>query len=240
MTSFILKIIAAVSMLIDHTGLILFPGVRVLRILGRLAMPIYAWCIAEGFRYTRNRVKYFLRVFILGLLCQIVYTIVDRELYLGILITFSLSIILMFCTDNLKRTIYRESGTWSEKLSGNNSEKPYSVQLLTAALPVLALLVLYFALTRKVTVDYGFWGILLPVFASLSDDKWKKLVLFSLCLTALCIDLGAGFQVQYWSLFVIPLLAVYNGKPGKYRMKYFFYIFYPLHMVVLYGISMLI
>ena len=63
LSSTVLKLIAAVTMFIDHAGLILFPQYRIFRIIGRLAFPIYAYCIAEGFRYTRNRKKYFLRVF---------------------------------------------------------------------------------------------------------------------------------------------------------------------------------
>ena len=68
MTSFVIKIIAAMTMFIDHMGLMLFPHMDIFRIIGRLAFPIYAYCIAEGFRYTRNRLKYFLQIFILGVL----------------------------------------------------------------------------------------------------------------------------------------------------------------------------
>ena len=78
-------------MTIDHVGVLLLPHVIVLRILGRLALPIFAFMIAEGCRYTRNRLRYFGSVFALGVLCQIVYYMVDRSLYFSILITFSLS-----------------------------------------------------------------------------------------------------------------------------------------------------
>ena len=50
-----LKLIALVTMTIDHIGMQLFPRVRLLRIIGRLAFPIFAYMIAEGCRYTRNR-----------------------------------------------------------------------------------------------------------------------------------------------------------------------------------------
>ena len=50
-----LKLIAMLSMLIDHVGMLLFPGVRVLRIIGRLAFPIFAYMIAEGCAHTRSR-----------------------------------------------------------------------------------------------------------------------------------------------------------------------------------------
>ena len=53
-----LKIIAAITMLIDHTGFLLFPQSVVLRVIGRLAYPIYAFMIAEGCRHTRNKLRY--------------------------------------------------------------------------------------------------------------------------------------------------------------------------------------
>ena len=62
--------------------------------------------------------------------------------------------------------------------------------------------------------------------------------MFSACLLSLAIA-EVGWPIQYWSLLAVPLLVLYNGKPGRVRMKYFFYIFYPLHLVILYGISML-
>ena len=52
-----LKLIAAFSMLLDHAGILLFPQIRMLRIIGRLAYPIFAFMIAEGCRYTKNKAK---------------------------------------------------------------------------------------------------------------------------------------------------------------------------------------
>lgn len=231
--------IAAVTMLIDHAGLILFPRYQIFRIIGRLAFPIYAYCIAEGFRYTRNRMKYFLRIFTLGMLCQIVYTIVDRQLYIGILLTFSMSIIVMACTECVRVSSNGGKSALAkafEKITGktisNDSDKTLSI-FCTAAVVVAV-----FALCMFVDVDYGFFGVMLPVFTNLFPDKTRRFVMFSACLLALCIDMTDSFTIQYWSLLTIPLIAAYNGKPGKYRMKYFFYIFYPLHLVVLYGIGM--
>ena len=91
-----------------------------------------------------------------------------------------------------------------------------------------------------VKVDYGFFGVMLPVFANMFREPGQRLVLFTACLLALCIDMTDTFAVQYWSLLTVPMLALYNGKPGKYRMKWFFYIFYPVHLVLLYGISMIL
>lgn len=240
MSSFLLKIIAAVTMFIDHAGLMLFPHQAVFRIIGRIAFPIYAYCIAEGFRYTKNRLNYFLRIFILGMLCQIVYTIVDRELYLGILLTFSLSIIVMFFTDCVRVSVQGQKSPLA-KLIERLTKTTLSGSADRAVSAVLTLVILsaVFILTLYVDVDYGFFGVMLPVFTNLFQEKGKRFVMFSACLLALCIDLTTVFPLQYWSLLTIPLIALYNGKPGKYRMKYFFYIFYPAHMVLLYVLSMI-
>lgn len=239
MTSFVIKLIAAITMFIDHMGLMLFPHEDIFRIIGRLAFPIYAYCIAEGFRYTRNRLKYFLQIFILGALCQIVYTIVDGVLYLGILITFSISLVIMYFADCAKTAFDdRESHlcTVAGKLFGtklsNKSDRIISVTL--CAISVSAA----FVLTRFIAVDYGFIGILLPVFASFFEDKPRRMIAFSACLVALCIESTPQSNlIQYWSLLAVPILAAYNGKRGKYRLKYFFYIFYPAHLVLLYSID---
>ena len=65
-----LKIIAAISMLLDHMGLMLFPRVTLFRILGRLALPIYGYMIAEGCRHTKSRKRYLLRLAAMAALCQ--------------------------------------------------------------------------------------------------------------------------------------------------------------------------
>ena len=87
-----LKILAMIAMTCDHIGVQLFPQTLWLRVLGRLAMPIYAYMIAEGCRHTRDRKKYFLRLFGMGVLCQAVYFAAMGSLYMCILI--SLGIIL--------------------------------------------------------------------------------------------------------------------------------------------------
>lgn len=241
MSSFILKLIAAVTMFIDHAGVILFPELTVLRVIGRIAFPIYAYCIAEGFRYTKNRFNYFLRVAILGILCQIVYTIVDGELYLGILISFSISIVIMTLVDCARKASAGQPSPIRKlirKAASRDitSDQDQIISVVLCAASFLAA----FALCVFVRVDYGFFGILLPVFTGLFEDKQKRLVMFSAVLLALCIDLTESFTLQYWSLLSVPLIAMYNGKRGRYSMKYFFYIFYPAHLVLLYAIDLLI
>lgn len=97
-----LKIIAMVTMLIDHIGYLLFPSIKILGIIGRISFPIFAFMIAEGYFYTRKKSNYFLNIFLLGIFCQAVFFIADRSLYLNILLTFSLSILCLFLVERFR------------------------------------------------------------------------------------------------------------------------------------------
>ena len=213
-----LKLIAMLTMTIDHIGAILLPQYRILRIIGRLAMPIYAFMIAEGYHYTHDRKAYFLRLAGLALVCQLVYGMVDRSLYQCILVTFSLSVALICVIE------YAQS-----------RKTPVSVAI---ALVVLA--AVYFVcevldqFLPGFHVDYGFWGVLLPVILYFGGrNVWAFLAGTIL----LCLSVG---DLQWWSLCAVPLIALYNGQRGKRRLGWVFYLYYPAHLVVLYGISFLL
>ena len=95
-----LKLIAMAAMTIDHIGVQLFPNVLLLRIIGRLALPIFAYMIAQGCRYTKNKARYLLTIAAVAALCQIVYFVAMDSLYQCILVTFSLSIVLIYVLDD--------------------------------------------------------------------------------------------------------------------------------------------
>lgn len=232
-----LKILAAVFMTVDHIGLLFFPAEQIFRIIGRLAFPIFAFMIAEGARYTRRRLRYFLNIFILGVICQIVYFITSESLYMCILITFSLSLLMLFTLKDLKVAIF------SKVRSGRRIA-------VCSLLFLLSVAVAYIACTF-LEVDYGFAGATLPVFASVFDfrlvnipERFKfldklyiRVLIFGagLLIHALVSDL----KIQIYALYALIFLFLYSGERGKYNMKYFFYIFYPVHLVLLYGILML-
>ena len=218
-----LKLIAAFTMLLDHAGLLLFPRVQLFRILGRLAYPIFAFMIAEGCRYTRNKLRYFLMVFGLGAACQLVYYFFSGDTYLNILLTFSLSIGLIYL------------------LQASNQAQTPGKQALWSILFAAGLLTAY-SLDRLLTIDYGFWGIMVPVFAGLFPGRGKTgsflpVLMMAVGLSFLAADLGG---IQHYALLALPLLLLYSGRRGKHNMKYFFYIFYPVHLAVLQGIAMLL
>ena len=213
-----LKILAALFMTIDHIGVILFPRVLLLRIIGRLALPIYAFMIAEGCKYTRNKQKYFGMVFGLGAVCQIVYYLFDGSLYFSILITFSLSILMIYALQNWK-------------------QKKTALSGLVFGAAVIAV----YLLNQWLTIDYGFWGCMLPVFAALPHGTDRDGIPMNTAMLGIgLIFLGLSLDLlQFCALMALPLLYAYNGNRGKLNLKYFFYIFYPSHLVLLEGIAIL-
>ena len=218
-----LKIIAMVAMLFDHVGKVLFPQYLILQVIGRLAFPIFAFMIAEGCFYTRNKTRYFLTIFLLGVGCQAVYLIWEKSLYMNILLTFSLSIILVFSFENYRKKREKKSGLFF-------LFSVIAVFTITVILPV--------ALIEKgFVIDYGVEGVLLPVAIYYAPDKLRKLLYTSGLLILLSLDLAGG--IQWFSLLAVPLLALYNQKRGKYNIKPLFYIFYPAHLVVIYLISII-
>ena len=232
-----LKIIAAVFMLIDHIGYILFPQYEILRIIGRMSFPIFAFMIAEGCYYTKNKLRYFLGIFSLAIVCQIAYYIFDESFDMGILITFSLSILMIYSLEYFKKKLFSSDTTFKERL---------------LALGIFALTVaIVYLLNRYLSIDYGFWGCMIPVFASVFRTRRKtlpdRLQKFD-CLVVHVFMMTVGLVIlslavagnQFYSLLAIPLLLTYSGKRGKINMKNFFYIFYPAHLVVLQAISMLL
>ena len=211
-----LKLIAMLTMTADHIYAVLLPQYRFLNIIGRLSMPIYAFMIAEGCHYTHDRKAYFLRLFGLAALCQLVYTLVDHSLYQSILVTFSMSVGLIWGMDNA-----REKQTPGAILA--------SVLLLTGTYFVCEKLPL---LLPGFLVDYGLWGVLLPVIIYFGG---RDIPAFALGVLLLCLAQGG---LQWWSLLTVPMMALYNGQRGKHRIGWVFYLYYPVHMAVIYAISL--
>src|SRR5205085_4973530 len=78
MTTFQIKLIAIIAMVIDHIGLFFFPHILLLRIIGRLAFPLFAWLIANGAHHSKNPTKYLTRLFLFALLAQIPFILINR------------------------------------------------------------------------------------------------------------------------------------------------------------------
>ena len=218
-----LKIIAMLAMMMDHIGLYFFDNATPFRAIGRLAFPIFSYMIAEGCRYTKNRAKYLGMIAGLALVMQVVYYIAMQSLYQCILVTFSLSIAVIYSIDEyLKR---------KSLLAG------VIAALLIVASIFLSLIAPEIFKEEGFDLDYGIIGVILPIAVYYAPDKSSRLFLTFLVLIAHSV---IGTPVQWFSLLSLPLLALYNGRRGKYRMKYRFYIFYPVHLVLIYFISLII
>lgn len=217
-----LKLIALITMTIDHVGMMLLPRLRILRAIGRIAFPIFAYMIAEGCRHTRNRRKYLLSMVSLAAVCQIVYFFAMDSLYMSVLVTFSLSIGLIYLAEY-----------------ANNGGRFGMAELFAAICGLFFLCYLAHDVLFPKTdfgIEYGLWGVLLPVFAYFGEKKQKTLPYFTGGLSLLNLTWGG---IQWFSMAAIPFIALYNGKRGRRKMKYLFYIYYPAHLVVIYLLSLL-
>ena len=208
-------------MTIDHVGVRFFPKLTILRMIGRIAFPIFAYMIAEGCRYTKNRKKYFFTIAFFALLCQAVYFAFISSLYQCILVTFSFSILLIFAFDNYLK----------------KKNAPSAVIAFTTLIMIVLICVLLPRLIDGFKIDYGLPGVIVPLLIYFGQNKWERLIFATAGLILLAIDSGA---IQWFSLLSIPLLALYNGNRGKANLKYLFYIYYPLHLAAIYLIGKLL
>lgn len=218
-----LKILALVAMTCDHVGLQLLPGLVILRIIGRLAAPIFAYMVAEGCRHTRRRGRYLGRMLAMAALCQTVYFAAMRSVYQCIFVTFSLSVCLIYLLDEAAR---KRTAMW----------------VLAAAAALGAAFFVSGVLPGIPTgtdfdVDYGFWGVMLPVLGYFGRTKWEKLAPFAAGVCLLSLHYGG---IQWWGLLSLPLLALYNGRKGRGKIGALFYWYYPIHLVIIYGLSLLL
>ena len=218
MTSFILKIIAVITMLFDHAGYIIFNQFSFMNYIGRLSFPIFAFLITEGYKYTKNLRKYFARLLIFAIISQIPYM-----LYINTFSnSFSLNILFTLALGLLGITLY-------DKIE----YKPLGILLVT----LLSLI------AQFLHFDYGWFGIATIFIFYIFKEK-KLLMNLFFCIVVfinyfyiylITSRIEYLFIILFCSLSLIPI-NLYNEKKGK-DMKYFLYVFYPLHLIVFYLFS---
>lgn len=222
MSSFVLKIIAVITMFIDHLGYTIFGKFSYLNYIGRISFPIFAFQISEGYIHTKNLKKYFLRLFLFAVISQIPFmlfhSIISDTFYLNIFFTLLLGLLSIYIYDKCK---YKFIGI----LSG-----------------ILLALIAQFS-----NCDYGAYGVaIILIFYIFKNNIFNSCIFFifatliKYCIP--CIKYGV-FPKEYLYLFIgtiIPSLffATYNGKKGK-DTKYLLYLFYPIHLILLYGIHLI-
>lgn len=224
-----LKGIAAALMLTDHVGAILLPEVPVLRCVGRLAFPIFAFFIAEGYAHTRDFGRYFRRLAILAVVSEIPFNLENGVVFdparQNVLWTFCLALLTLRGLEALGRE--RGFGRWA------------GCGLVLAA---------GFAAGELLRTDYGGWGVVTVALLYLCrDGKYAKLWL--LLAMAAVNGLGMGsltmpvfggeMPIQIFAVAALPVIWLYNGQAGPKGLRRAFYVFYPAHLLVLEGIRTL-
>ncbi len=232
-----LKYLAIIAMVVDHTawGFVDFmsPLGQVMHIFGRLTLPIMCFFIAEGYRHTSDLKKYIMRMMTFAVVSIIpFYLFFHEEYYFRQNIIFDLTLALLALS-------VMEHRKWSA--------------------PVRHALV---ALLILVSLAIGGW-VVLPIayvlifyYGKTFREKARNFIIATLVLEVVLIILIVlnqtyHFSVYEWTIrerlyligFILALipLYMYNGEPGKSRFgRYFFFLFYPLHFMVLFGIKYLI
>ncbi len=265
MSSYYLKIIAIITMLIDHIGAIyisprLHPQAYLLfRGIGRLAFPIFVFLIVEGFHHTRNVKKYLIRLGVFALLSEIPFDLAFYQVRFGRDVITDIknvfvdgfdrnAIDLLINNFNLNQNIFFTLflGLLLIYLMSFIDLKFQSGIMINNLLQAIAIIVTCMCAIILKT-DYDISGILMILVFYLF--RGRKLLLsislFIIC-TLLLSDLKTFMAlgslrsvISMFATFAMIPIAFYNGKKGK-DVKYFFYIFYPAHLLILFFIQTMI
>ena len=220
-----IKYIAIISMVCDHLASVFFaPDASiyiVLRLIGRITAPSMCLALAEGFVHTSNRKKYFSRLLTFAVIAQIPFSFFESGTFTlpigNVLFTFACSFALMEVVENWKK-----------------------IGKLKGIIAVIVLLVL------SMKTDWLIFGPLFTLSIYMNKENkdrqaicYAAISVLSFSLSAfMCVSHGLPWYGQVWqigTLLVIPIIYAYNGERGSKASfnKWFFYIFYPAHLVVL-------
>lgn len=275
-----IKWLAVLLMIVDHIGYFLGflmpePVVIGLRLIGRLSFPIFAYAIALGFLRTKNRTRYFLRMFLFACITQVMLAVTAYFTHTGtftnVMFTFSLAILMMAAAEFLEKTSASlltgnsQSNATSNSKNGNEGKTSSSPQVeiyghtISASLgSVLAiiLVILIIGITNFFDPDYNIFGIFYVYIFYIIQKKIRKpgltiaedrhalkvmiVSILGLNLVWALFNISFSSTAMYWilmeifSVFSIGILLLDKPrkKPARWE-KYFFYIFYPAHLVLL-------
>lgn len=229
-----IKIVAMITMLIDHIGLMLIGNgklygynvalhsyaimlneahiwnilYRVCRMIGRISFPIYSFCIVEGFLRTKNLFKYFVRIFILAVISEIPFDLMVSNCFFSF---DNQNVLFTYCMGIIMLYVM----------------KKFKNQIVNIIVLVITCVAAYFA-----RVDYSYFGIIHIAFIySMATDRnlrslGNAIITFVMSLQN---DFGSGILSTFF-------IHYYDGTRGAFDLGKLFYLFYPCHMLILYGI----
>lgn len=205
LTSYHLKIIALISMMTDHLGVVFFPDIPWFRMIGRMAFVLYAFMLVEGTNYTSNLSKYKKKLFVWALLSEVPYDLVFYDSY------FSLD------SQNIFFTLL--IGVVGIELFNQNIFK----NILIASLGIF--------LGYVLKVDYSWYGIaLIYGFYFFRKSLFLNLSFAQLLSVFYSINI---FPIQFFAFLGFIPIILYNGKLGK-KIGDIYYAFYAVHLIVFY------
>lgn len=218
-----LKLIAMLCMVFDHVGDLFFPGLLWPRMIGRLAMPLFSFCVAEGYAHTRDKNRYLLRMGVFALVSELPFDLAfEGKLGLAhqnIMLTFFLALLALRLFDRLRGERDGETGRYA---LGRSVCAALAVLLLAAAALLLR-------------ADYSLFAVIAVFLFYVLRDR-PPLVHCGVGVAFLALTRTMGFYCATgFSLF--PLL-LYNGRRGR-GLKWLFYAFYPGHLLLLYALKRL-
>jgi len=226
----ILKLIACITMLIDHFGHAIVPYLPVpylvdlyyvCRIIGRLAFPIYCFLLAEGMRRTRDPKKYILRLAVGILLAELPFDILLEGrftwAYQSVMVTLTLGAIMLLCMKKTEKKVLK------------------------------LLMIIPFALLAELAkCDYGGWGIVMIAVFALFDRipvQLLALLLVNAAMESAVVPVfGIPVSAQLFAVLAMVPIALYSGKKltRSKAVQWAFYLFYPAHLLILWMVLGLI
>ena len=229
-----LKLIAVITMLIDHigAGIIRYRELgyvsvigdmdlyTLLRAIGRMAFPIYCYMLVEGFVHTRNIWKYGLRLLAVAIVSELPFNYLFYNSYYypghnNVLWTLLLGLAVMYCISMVGKS----------DLSPNANH-------------VLKIIIMFagMALAGLTKLDYKYAGIccIAVMYSLYSDDTYKRL--YAILLGVVILTLLSS-RLEVWALFILIPFHFYRGHRGadSKALRTFFYLFYPAHLLILCG-----
>lgn len=219
MTNFQLKLLALFLMILDHIGYF-FPNQYTifLRFIGRLSMPIFAFILVQGYINTKNIRNYIFRLFIFGGIMGYLNAIISITLNIdsniklspltpNIFITLSLSLLILYCIERARE------------------DKGFYI-------------IMFILIITSLIVEYSILTLVIVCFFFKFRENKKKMII-SYILISLTLPLIISSWIQCFMVFAIIPISFYNNKLGFKNIysQCFFYIFYPLHIYLLYLIQ---
>lgn len=198
---------------------------------GTVAFPLFCFLLTEGFHYTKNRTRYIGSMLAFALLSELpfdlgFFSFLSQRAntypfyweYQNVFFTLLLGLIMMLCLEKFSCKTKNRA----------DRIKAFVLQLISV--------IIISALAELIHSDYGTEGILIiAAFYVARRNRLYQVILF-----LIAYILATGAQPTIPILISCILILLYNGKRGKLKLKYFFYVFYPVHIVILYGITLLL